>query len=97
MENIEKQAPLNVSARIDEDEIEALQVAARKKIREAAKVKRDELKELNKLISEDCNAALAESDARIAAKFQARRQQQVNDGVLALAIAEHDSNKLVTV
>jgi hypothetical protein len=97
MEKLEKQALLNVSARIDADDMEQEQVAARKVIREAAKAKRDELKKLNDLISKNCDAALAEGDARIAAQFLARRQQRANGDVLALAIAQQDSNNLVTV
>lgn len=108
----EREALLNISARIDAGTIKDAQTQARKVVRDAAKAQRQQInqakkefeksvnvhrrqvKDLRRQLTADTKAAILESDARIAAQFQTRRVNQVNDGMLGIAIAQHDGNKM---
>lgn len=86
----ERQALLNIAARLDMKEVEAAQTAARKVIRQRATAARDELRRQNEQIGIEERLAIQQSDADIARQFHTRRAQQANSGVLAMAIAAND-------
>ena len=92
----ERRALLNIAGKLDSKAVKAAQIAARKRLRAAATARRDELRAINEQITDELTAAIEESDADVLQQFRDGREHQVDCGVLAIAIAQQDANRLIT-
>lgn len=90
----EDAALLRVAGRLDKKAIKAAQVEQRKPIRAAGRVARAEMKERHAIERQELGVSikvsLEESDSHVAAEFAQKRTDQLNDGVLAIAISAAD-------
>jgi hypothetical protein len=84
------EALLATARRLDVKVVEEAQKQARVALRQAAKLKRDPLKDALKQLSDNLKRDIVNSNARVAAEFATLRQRQADGKVLAIAIGAHD-------
>jgi hypothetical protein len=84
------EALLATARRLDVKVVEEAQKQARVILRQAAKLKRDPLKDALKQLSDNLKRDIINSNARVAAEFATLRQTQAEEKVLAFAIGAHD-------
>lgn len=89
--NDEGTAHVKIRLQQEAENVERAQVAARKKLRQAAKERRDELKRLNQELTRELEKDIAVGNARIAQSFETAMNLDFDNGRLALAIAATDA------
>jgi len=86
------EALLATARRLDVKVVEEAQKQARVILRQAAKLKRDSLKDALKAVGDALKRDIVNSNARVVAEFATLRQTQAEGKVLAIAIGDHDRN-----